>query len=274
MLRIGCHLSCTKGFLAMGKEVIRINANTFQFFLRNPRGGAVKPLDTTDVEAYCQYAIENDLGKILGHAPYTVNPCAEKENLREFARNTIKDDLMRLENIPGSMYTFHPGSHVKQGVSVGVALIAELLNDVLQPTQKTTVLLETMSGKGSEIGGNFEELRDIIAEVELQGHLGVCLDTCHVFDAGYDIADSLERVLEEFDNVIGLDKLKAIHLNDSKNTLGSRKDRHEKIGEGQIGLPSFERIINHPMLSSLPFYLETPNDIEGYKREIKVLREL
>jgi len=272
MLRIGCHLSCTKGFLAMGKEAVSINANTFQFFLRNPRGGAVKALDMADIETYCQYAAENNLKHILGHAPYTVNPCAEKENLREFARDVMADDLMRLENIPGSMYTFHPGSHVKQGVDVGIGLIAKLLNDVLQPAQKTIVLLETMSGKGSEIGGNFQELRDIIAKVELQEHVGVCLDTCHVFDAGYDIVGNLDGVLEEFDRVIGMDRLKAIHLNDSKNLLGSRKDRHEKIGDGQIGLEAIERIINHPTLKTLPFYLETPNDVEGYKREIDILR--
>jgi len=271
---IGCHLSSSKGFLSMGKEAVAINANTLQFFLRNPRGGTVKPLDLADIEAYCQFAAQNGLQLILSHAPYTVNPCAEKENLRKFAFDVIKDDLCRLEHIPGSMYTFHPGSHVKQGLEVGIPLIAKMLDEVLQVGQKTAVLLETMSGKGTEIGGNFEELQDIIGRVKLQEHLGVCLDTCHVYDAGYDIVNDLDGVLNTFDKVIGLNKLKAIHLNDSKNVLGSRKDRHEKIGEGNIGLEAFGRIINHPALKHLPFYLETPNDIEGYAREIALLQGL
>ena len=274
MFKIGCHLSSSKGFLSMGKEAVKINANTFQFFTRNPRGGAVKPLNLADVEAFCKFAGDNNLQSILGHAPYTVNPCAEKDDLRKFAHDVIKDDLNRLEHIPGSMYTFHPGSHVKQGKETGIALIAEMLNEVLQPEQKTIVLLETMSGKGTEVGGRFEEIRDIIARVELQEHLGVCLDTCHVYDGGYNIVKNLDGVLDEFDKVIGLDKLKAIHLNDSKNSIGSHKDRHEKIGEGQIGLETFKRIINHPALKALPFYLETPNDVEGYGQEIAMLKRL
>ncbi|MCL2286405.1 MAG: deoxyribonuclease IV [Firmicutes bacterium] len=274
MFRIGCHISSSKGFLAMGKEALAIKANTFQFFMRNPRGGAVKPLDLADVEAFRQLAAENDLRLLLGHAPYTVNPCAEKKHLREFAYDVIKDDLSRLQHIPGSLYTFHPGSHVQQGMEAGIALIAELLNNVLEPGQKTTVLLETMSGKGTEIGGNFQELQDIIAKVRLQEHIGVCFDTCHVYDAGYDIVNNLDGVLEEFDKVIGLDKLKAIHLNDSKNPIASHKDRHEKIGDGHIGLEAFARVINHPVLEDVPFYLETPNDMEGYALEIALLEEL
>jgi len=273
MLRIGCHLSSSKGFLSMGKEAVKIKANTFQFFMRNPRGGAVKPLNLADIDAFRSFAVENNLQAILGHAPYTVNPCAEKENLRKFAHDVIKDDLQRLEHIPNSMYNFHPGSHVKQGTEIGIALIANMLNEIIEPDQKTAILLETMAGKGTEIGGRFEEIRDIITKVNLQEHLGVCLDTCHVFDAGYDIVNNLDGVLNEFDKVIGLNKLKAIHLNDSKNPIGSHKDRHEKIGDGQIGLDAFVRIINHPALKSLPFYLETPNDIEGYAHEIAMLEK-
>jgi len=258
----------------MGKEAVSIGANTFQFFMRNPRGGAVKLLDLADIEAFCQFAAENDLQFLLGHAPYTVNPCAEKEHLRQFAHDIITDDISRLEHIPGSMYVFHPGSHVGQGIDVGIALIAGMLNRVLQPSQKTTVLLETMSGKGTEIGGTFEMLQDIIQRIELQEHIGVCLDTCHIYDAGCDIVNNLDGVLNEFDRVIGLNKLKAIHLNDSKNQLGSHKDRHEQIGDGSIGLDAFGRIINHPALKHLPFYLETPNDIEGYAREIAMLKGL
>jgi len=258
----------------MGKEAVRIKANTFQFFMRNPRGGVVKPLDLADIEAFRQFAAEHDLQFLLGHAPYTVNPCAEKGHLRKFAHDVITDDISRLEHIPGSMYVFHPGSHVQQGAEAGISLIAKMLNEVLQPGQKTTVLLETMSGKGTEIGGSFEELQDIIQRVELQEHVGVCFDTCHVYDAGYDIVKNIDQVIREFDQVVGLNKLKAIHLNDSKNTLGSHKDRHEKIGDGSIGLEAFGRIINHPALKHLPFYLETPNDIEGYEREIATLKEL
>lgn len=275
MLKIGCHLSSSKGFLAMGKTAVEIGANTFQFFTRNPRGGAAKPLDEADAAAYRAFAAERDLFPILAHAPYTLNCCAADPGLREFARNTMADDLSRLEHIPGSLYNFHPGSHVKQGPEAGVALIADALNRVLRPEQTTTVLLETMAGKGSEVGRTFEELRAVLDRVELDGLMGVCLDTCHVFDGGYDIAARLDEVLEEFDRVVGLGRLRAIHLNDSKNPMGSHKDRHEKIGLGSIGQDAFARIINHPALRSLPFYLETPQeDIWGYGREIAMLKEL
>jgi deoxyribonuclease-4 len=273
MFRIGCHLSSSKGFLAMGKTAVDIGANTFQFFTRNPRGGSAKPLDIKDVEAFNTFAKENDIQKILAHAPYTLNACAADKGLREFAINTMKDDLERLQNIPDAMYNFHPGSHVKQGVDVGIDYIAEALNKVLYEEQNTTVLLETMAGKGSEIGRSFEELRRIIDKVDLDSKLGVCLDTCHIFDGGYDIVNSLDEVISEFDEVIGIDRLKAIHINDSKNILGSHKDRHEKIGEGNIGIEAFEKIINHDKLRNLPFYLETPNELEGYKNEIELLKK-
>lgn len=273
MLKIGCHLSSAKGYLAMGKEAIKIGANTFQFFTRNPRGGKAKPLDLEDVAAYRPFAQEQGLFPILAHAPYTLNACAADEGLRTFARETMADDLARLEHIPGSLYNFHPGSHVKQGPEVGIALIAEHLNAILTPEQSTTVLLETMAGKGSEVGRSFEELRAILDRVELSDKLGVCLDTCHVSDGGYDIACDLDGVLEEFDKVIGLGRLKAIHLNDSMNPLGSHKDRHQKLGEGTLGLEALERIINHPALRELPFYLETPNDLAGYAREIAMMKE-
>lgn len=274
MLRIGCHLSSSKGYLAMGKEAVKIGANTFQFFTRNPRGGAAKPLNLEDVKAYCDYAGENDIGRILAHAPYTLNACAAVEGLREFARNVMEDDLMRLSNIPGSMYNFHPGSHVKQGVTIGIRYISDMLNYILKEEHETTVLLETMAGKGSEVGREFEELRAIIDRVELKHHLGVCLDTCHVYDAGYDIVNDLDSVLKEFDEIIGIDRLKAVHLNDSKNPFESHKDRHEKIGEGSIGLEAVERIINHPQLYDKPFYLETPNELEGYAQEIALLKKM
>jgi len=274
MFQIGCHLSSSKGFLAMGKEAVNIGANTFQFFTRNPRGGAVKPLDLADIGAYRRFAAENNLQPILAHASYTLNPCAAKVSLRGFALDVMRDDLSRLEHIPGSMYNFHPGSHIEQGTEAGISLIVQMLNRVLKPEQKTTVLLETMSGKGSEIGRSFEELQSIIEKVELKEHLGVCLDTCHVYDAGYDIVNELDAVLNTFDKIIRLDKLKAIHLNDSMNPFGSHKDRHEKIGKGKIGLETFGRIINHTVLKSLPFYLETPNDVEGYAQEIVLLQGL
>lgn len=258
----------------MGKEAVGINAGTFQFFTRNPRGSKAKPLDLNDVAAYLAFAEEHGLRSILAHAPYTLNACAADEGLRGFARDTMADDLARLEHLPGSLYNFHPGSHVKQGVEAGVEYIAGTLNAVLKPEQSTTVLLETMAGKGSEIGGNFHELRAIIDKVELDGLLGICLDTCHVYDAGYDIVNNLDGVLEEFDRVIGLDRLKAVHLNDSMNPEGSHKDRHQKIGEGSIGMEAFTRIINHPNLRELPFYLETPNDVPGYGREIAMLRAI
>lgn len=274
MLNIGCHISLAKGFLAMGKAAQSIGASTFQFFTRNPRGGTAKALDPADVEAMNAYCAEQGIGNLLAHAPYTLNACAKDAGLREFARNTMADDLTRLEYIPNCMYNFHPGSHVQQGAEVGIAYIAEALNQVLRPEQSTTVLLETMAGKGSEVGRIFEELRSILDKVELQEKMGVCLDTCHVFDGGYDIVSNLEGVLEEFDRVIGLERLKAVHLNDSMNPLGSHKDRHQKIGEGSIGLEAFTAIINHPKLKALPFYLETPNEMEGYAAEIALLRGL
>lgn len=272
MLRIGCHLSSSKGFLAMAKTATDIDANTFQFFTRNPRGGAAKALDLQDIEAMNEYCRAKDITKLLAHAPYTLNACAKDTGLREFARNTFSDDLQRLEYIPGCMYNFHPGSHVSQGMEVGIEYIAETLNAVISPDQQTTVLLETMAGKGSEVGRNFEELRAILDKVDCSDKMGVCLDTCHVFDGGYDIVNFLDHVLEEFDRIIGLERLKAIHLNDSMNVLGSHKDRHAKIGQGNIGLEAFERIINHEKLHALPFYLETPNELDGYAEEIALLR--
>ena len=274
MLRIGCHLSSSKGYLNMGKTAVDIGANTFQFFTRNPRGGTAKPLDVEDMQNYCAFAEEYGIAHILAHAPYTLNACAADEGLRTFARETMEDDLMRLEYVPGSCYNFHPGSHVKQGVEVGIRYITEMLNAILKPEQATTVLLETMAGKGSEVGRTFEEIRAILDGVEIQDKMGVCLDTCHVYDGGYDIVNHLDEVLEEFDRVIGLDRLKAIHLNDSKNPMGSHKDRHEKIGEGSIGLEAVTAIINHPSLKHLPFYLETPNELPGYQKEIELLKSL
>jgi len=274
MFRIGCHLSSSKGYLAMGKQAVEIGANTFQYFTRNPRGGAVKELDLKDVEAYLRFAEENDIKAILAHAPYTINACAADESIREFARNTMADDLQRLSHLPGSMYNFHPGSHVKQGVEKGIELIVDTLNSIMYPEQTTIILLETMAGKGSEVGRTFEELKEILERVNLPEKMGVCLDTCHVFDGGYDIVNHLDEVLDEFDNIIGLDKLKAIHLNDSKNPLGSHKDRHEKIGEGNLTLEAIGRIINHPKLKELPFFLETPNELPGYQEEIKLLKQM
>lgn len=272
MLKIGCHLSSSKGYLAMGKEAVKIGANTFQFFTRNPRGGKAKPLDLEDMAAYREFAQNHGLFPILAHAPYTLNACAADEGLRTFARETMADDLARLENLPGTMYNFHPGSHVKQGVETGIQLIAQHLNAILTPELHTVVLLETMAGKGSEVGRTFEELRAILEQVELSDKLGVCLDTCHVSDGGYDIVDNLDDVLEEFDRIIGLPRLKAIHLNDSMNPLGSHKDRHQKLGEGTLGMDALERIVNHPLLRELPFYLETPNDLEGYAKEIAMMK--
>ena len=274
MFVIGCHLSSSKGFLHMGEEARSIGGNTFQFFTRNPRGGSAKPLDESDAKALRDFLAENNFGKILAHAPYTLNACAADEGLRTFARETIRDDLARMEHLPGNYYNFHPGSHVKQGADVGIAYIADMLNAILTPDQSTTVLLETMAGKGSEVGRTFEELRAIIDKVELSDKLGVCLDTCHVNDGGYDVVNHLDDVLKEFDDVIGLDRLKAIHLNDSKNPLGAHKDRHETIGNGHLGIEAITTIINHPLLRHLPFYLETPNDLAGYAAEIKLLRSL
>jgi deoxyribonuclease-4 len=274
MLIIGCHLSSSKGYAAMGKQARSIGANTFQFFTRNPRGSKAKAIDEKDVKAYLEYAKMNGIEVILAHAPYTLNPASGDSSIREFAFMTMEDDLRRMEYTPGNLYNFHPGSHVGQGVETGVENIAAILNQLLKPEQTTLVLLETMAGKGSEVGSKFCELKAIIDKVELKDKVGICLDTCHIYDAGYDIVNNLEGVLAEFDELIGLDKLKAIHLNDSKNPFESHKDRHEKIGEGSIGIKTMEAIINHPKLRHLPFFLETPNEIEGYEQEIKVLRDL
>lgn len=274
MFQIGCHLSASKGFFHMGKEAVALGGNTFQFFTRNPRGGAAKAIDEKDVESFKAFAKENGIHVILAHAPYTLNACSADESTREFAKNTFADDLKRMEYVPGNLYNFHPGSHVKQGVEIGIDYITQMLNEVLKPEQTTKVLLETMAGKGSEIGRSFEELRAIIDRVELHDHLGVCLDTCHVYDAGYDIVNDLDGVLKQFDEIIGIDRLYAIHINDSKNPFESHKDRHEKIGEGSIGTEAFERIINHPMLADKPFFLETPNELDGYAKEIALLKSL
>lgn len=275
MLNIGCHLSASKGFKNMGEESLKIKANTFQFFTRNPRGGKAKEIKQDDVDSLLKIMKDNNFAPILAHAPYTLNLCSGDEKIREFAKNTMADDLKRMEYLPGNMYNFHPGSHVGQGVEVGIEFIAEALNEVLSKEQTTTVLLETMAGKGSEIGRNFEELKQIIDKVTVKEKLGVCLDTCHVNDAGYDIINNLDGVLKEFDEIIGLDRLKAIHINDSMNPIGSHKDRHQKIGKGTIGLDALARIINHPKLRKLPFYLETPQeDIMGYAKEIELLRNL
>lgn len=274
-MKIGCHLSSSGGYLAMGQTAVSIGANVFQFFTRNPRGGAAKPIDKADVAAFNEYAAANGIGPILAHAPYTLNAAGAEERVREFAEMTMADDLRRLELTPGALYNFHPGSHVGQGAEKGIELISSMLRRIFDnfgSTPSTTVLLETMAGKGSEVGRNFEELRAIM---DLSGlNLGVCLDTCHIWDGGYDIVGNLDGVLEEFDRVIGLDKLKAIHLNDTMNTLAAHKDRHEKIGKGKIGLEAFERIVNHPKLRDLPFYLETPCDLQGYKEEIALLKGL
>lgn len=274
MLNIGCHLSASKGYAHMANEALEINGNTFQFFTRNPRGGKAKEVDPKDVQKYLEISKENNFAKILAHAPYTINVCSADEGIRKFGKETMKDDLQKLEAVPENMYNFHPGSHVGQGAEVGIKFIIEALNEIFWEEQSTTVLLETMAGKGSEIGRSFEELKQIIDGVNLKDKLGVCLDTCHVYDAGYDIVNNLDGVLEEFDSVIGLDRLKAIHINDSKNPFESHKDRHEKIGEGSIGTEAFERIINHPKLRNLPFYLETPNELDGYAKEIALLKSL
>ena len=274
MLTIGAHLSASKGYTAMLKQAVEIGANTFQFFTRNPRGGSAKAIDENDVNTFLNLMEENNFSVILAHAPYTLNLCSAKPETREFAKNTFADDLKRMEYTPNQLYNFHPGSHTGQGADVGIDFIAGALNEVLFPEMTTTVLLETMAGKGTEIGRSFEELKAIIDKVELSDKIGVCLDTCHVSDAGYDIVGDLDGVLDEFDSVIGLDRLKAIHLNDSKNQIASHKDRHEKIGEGTIGLEAIEKIINNDRLKNLPFFLETPNDIDGYAREIALLRSI
>lgn len=273
MLHIGCHLSSSDGFLAMGKTALSIGADTFQFFTRNPRGGAAKPFDKSDAAKLVELMEVNHFAPILAHAPYTLNACAADAGLRQFAEDVMADDIFRMDHFPGAMYNFHPGSHVKQGVDVGIDFISSMLNRLLKPEQKTLVLLETMAGKGSEVGRTFEEIQAILDRVEWKDKMGVCLDTCHVFDGGYDIVNHLDDVLEQFDKVIGLKKLKAIHLNDSKNPMGSHKDRHEVIGGGFIGLEALVRVVNHKDLRELPFYLETPNELPGYASEIKLMRE-
>ncbi|MDR0795158.1 MAG: deoxyribonuclease IV [Tannerella sp.] len=274
MFKIGCHLSSSKGFFAMGKEAVSIGANTFQFFTRNPRGGSAKAIDKKDVADFLVLARDNHISSLVAHSPYTLNACSADPQIRKFAEFTMDDDLQRMENVPGNFYNFHPGSHVGQGVETGINLIAGLLNKILKPEQTTIVLLETMAGKGSEIGGCFEELQTIIERVELNHLIGVCLDTCHVYDAGYDVVDHLDDVLEQFDQSIGLNRLRAIHLNDSMFGFKSHKDRHAKIGEGKIGIEAITRIINHPALHALPFNLETPNELEGYASEIGLLKGL
>ena len=274
MFHIGCHLSPSAGFLAMGQTAQTMHATTFQFFTRNPRGSKAKAIDPSDAAALMEFMAANGFGKVVAHAPYTINPCSKDERTPEFALQTMADDLQRMEHLPGNYYNFHPGSHTGLGTEQGIALIADTLNTILAPQQRTTVLLETMAGKGTEVGGRFEELREILDRVELAEHMGVCLDTCHVSDAGYDIVNDLDGVLTEFDRVIGLSRLRAIHINDSLNPLGAHKDRHARIGEGFIGTEAFARIINHPALRHLPFVLETPNELPGYAAEIALLRGL
>ena len=273
MLLLGCHLSAAKGYAYMGREAVSIGANTFQFFTRNPRGGSAKALDPEDVTRFRDFAAQAGIPVILAHAPYTLNGCSGDENVRRFARETMADDLRRMEATPGNLYNFHPGSHVGQGVEAGITLIAQMLNQTLFPEMTTTVLLETMAGKGSEVGGRFEELREILDRAELSARMGVCLDTCHLNDAGYDVAGDLDGGLTAFDKVIGLERVRAVHINDSKNPLGARKDRHEKIGEGFLGLDAIVRVMTHPALRDKPFYLETPNELDGYAREIALLKE-
>ena len=274
MFYIGCHLSSSNGFLAMGETALSIGATTFQFFTRNPRGSKAKAIDPDDAAAFRALWAEKGYGVVVAHAPYTINPCSKDERTREFALQTLADDLARMEYIPGNLYNFHPGSHTGQGVETGIAQIAETLNAILTPDQHTTVLLETMAGKGTEIGGRFEELREILDRVNFTDKMGVCLDTCHVSDGGYDIAGDLDGVLTAFDKVIGLHRLKALHINDSLNPVGARKDRHARIGEGYLGKEAFGRIINHPALQGLPFVLETPNELPGYAAEIALLKEM
>ncbi len=274
MLKIGCHLSASAGYMHMGKEILSIGGNTFQFFTRNPRGGSAKPVDEKDAAAFRKFAAENGIEVILAHAPYTLNGCSADPGIRDFAERTMADDLRRMEYVPGNLYNFHPGSHVGQGTEAGITMIAGMLNRILTKEQHTTVLLETMAGKGSEVGGRFEELREILDRVELKEKMGVCMDTCHVSDAGYDIIGDLDGVLAAFDRVVGLERLKAVHINDSKNPPASHKDRHEKIGEGTLGTETILRVMRHEALRDLPFYLETPNELDGYEREIRMLKEL
>ena len=274
MLSIGCHLSASGGFLSMGQTALSIGANTFQFFTRNPRGSRAKAIDPADTQALVQLLREHDFGPLVAHAPYTINPCSKDEHTREFARMTMADDLLRMEYLPGNYYNFHPGSHTGQGAEIGIGQIADTLNAIVKPEQHTTVLLETMAGKGTEIGGRFQELREILDRVTLPEKIGVCLDTCHVSDGGYDIVHDLDGVLTEFDRVIGLSRLKALHLNDSMNPAGAHKDRHARIGEGYLGLDTFRAIVNHPALRGLPMVLETPNELPDYEKEIALLRAM
>lgn len=275
MLYLGCHLSSSAGFKAMAETAVQIKANTFQFFLRNPRGGAAKEIDKNDIKLFLEVAQKHQFGKILAHAPYTLNPCSKDGKTREFAREVFADDLQRMENIPGNLYNFHPGSHVGQGVEIAIPQIVEILNEVMPVAKHTTVLLETMSGKGSEVGSTFEELAEIISLTKNNAphQLGVCLDTCHVYSAGYDIINHLDEVLADFDKIIGLNRLHAIHLNDSMTEFGSHKDRHEKIGKGSLGLEGIIRFINHPALKGIPINLETPNELPGYAEEIALLQK-
>ncbi len=272
MINIGCHLSSSGGFLAMGKHATELGADTFAFFTRNPRGGSAKEIDPEDAKALVEYMEKEHFGKLVAHAPYTMNVCAAKPDIKEFSRNMLKEDILRMEYVPGNYYNFHPGSHVGQGAEEAIPMIADALNDAMFEEQKTIVLLETMAGKGSEVGRNFEELKAIIDRVELKDKIGVCFDTCHTWDGGYDVVGNIDAVLDEFDKVIGLDKLYALHLNDSKNPMDSHKDRHEKIGDGLIGEDGIRRVITHPLLQGKPFILETPNEDEGYKAEIALIR--
>lgn len=273
MLRIGNHLPSSKGYLAMAKHAEKLGANTFAFFTRNPRGGTAKPIDETDIQKFLTYTAEHDIDRLVAHAPYTMNLCSAKPEIRQFGLNMLKDDMARMEYTPNQYYNFHPGSHTGQGVETGITQIAAALNETLTPEQHTIVLLETMAGKGSEIGGKFEQLREILDRVTLQEKMGVCLDTCHIWDGGYDIVGDLDGVLTEFDRIIGLNRLYAVHLNDSMNLRGSHKDRHQKLGQGEIGLEALIRVVNHPALKHLPFILETPNEDEGYAAEIALMRE-
>lgn len=272
MIYIGNHLSSSKGFLAMGKEAVRLGGDTFAFFTRNPRGGAAKAIDPEDAGALCEFMKEHGFGKLVAHAPYTMNICAAKEDIRKFSEEMLRDDLNRMEYLPGNYYNFHPGAHVGQGTETAIPMIIEALNRTLRPEDHTTVLLETMAGKGSEIGRCFEELRVIIDKTECADHLGVCFDTCHVWEGGYDLVGHLDEVLKQFDEIVGAERLKAVHLNDSMNPIGAHKDRHQKIGEGMIGADALKAVVRHPMLQGLPFILETPNDDEGYAKEISLIR--
>lgn len=273
-MKIGCHLSAAEGFVPMAKQALEIGANTFQFFTRNPRGFKAKRIEEEDVNEFLEIIKQNKFTKLLAHAPYTINPCSADKRVRDTARALFFDDLKRMDYIPGNLYNFHPGSHVGQGIEIGIKLIIDMLNELLRKDQTTTVLLETMAGKGSEVGSKFEELRQIIDSVKLKDKIGVCFDTCHVYDAGYDIVNDLDGVIKKFDDIIGLDRLKAIHLNDTKNPFESHKDRHEKIGEGFLGIDAITKVINHPKLKNLPFLLETPNEIDGYAKEIELLKGL